>query len=155
VQLTCIGRILSHGESQSPLTELEADKYRRQDLINNPHIAAWFFEKCFKLFLEKVLNPKWNLEDWWYRFEWQHRGSTHVHGIGKRKGAPSIDWDRMKEDEETMNNVVQYLDSLITTINTGLDAPVPERHLCRKRSEEIHDDLQDYIDLVNKLQRHT
>src|SRR2546429_5018376 len=24
-----------------------------------------------------------------------------------------------------------------------------------KRSEELHDDLQDYVDLVNKLQRHT
>ncbi|PKK67779.1 hypothetical protein RhiirC2_663004 [Rhizophagus irregularis] len=40
-------------------------------------------------------------------------------------------------------------------INPGLDAPVPEHHPCQKRSEEINDDDQDYIDLVNKLQRHT
>lgn len=28
------------------------------------------------------------MEDWWYRFEWQHRGSVHVHGIGKKRNAP-------------------------------------------------------------------
>ena len=50
---------------------------------------------------------------------------------------------------------MQYLDSLITTMNPCLDAPVPDRHPCQKRSEEIADDLQDYIELVNKLQRHT
>src|SRR2546429_3592229 len=114
------------------------------------------FEKRFKLFFEKVLVPKWNLEDWWYRFEWQHRGSSHAHGIAKRKDAPVIDWNEMKDDEELMNNVVQYLDSLVTTINPGLTASFPERHPCQKRSDELlHYDLQDYVDLVNKLQRHT
>jgi ATP-dependent DNA helicase PIF1 len=142
-------------ESQSSLSEQNASKYRHQDLINNPYITAWFFEKHFKVFLEKVLIPKWNLEDWWYRFKWQNRGSTHVHGIGKRKDAPILEWKRMKEDEETMTNMVKYLDSLITTINPGLDSTVPDRHPCQKRPEELHDDLQDYIKLVNKLQRHT
>jgi hypothetical protein len=33
--------------------------------------------------------------------------------------------------------------------------PVPERHPCQKKSNELNDDQQDYIDLINKLQRHT
>ena len=144
---------MPHGRSS--LTDQETNRHRRQDLIENPHIAAQFFEKRFKLFLEKVLVPKWNLKDWWYQFEWQHRGSTHVHGIGKKKDAPIIEWNNMKENEELMNSVVQYLDSLATTINPGLDAPVPNLHPCQKRSEDLHDDKQDYIELVNKLQRHT
>ena len=114
------------------LTDRELDKWRRQNLINNPHLAAWFFEKRFKLFMEKVLILKWNLVDWWYRFEWQHRGSTHVHGIARRKDAPIIDWEKMKESNETMTNVKQYLDLLITTMNPGLDAPVPDRHPYQK-----------------------
>ena len=61
----------------------------------------------------------------------------------------------MKEDENTMNEVVQYLDNLVTTTNPGLDIPVPERHPCQKESDELHDDQQDYVDLINKLQRHT
>ena len=54
-----------------------------------------------------------------------------------------------------MNEVIQYLDSLVTTVNSGLDMPVPEWHPCQKESKELRDDQQDYIDLINKLQRHT
>lgn len=43
--------------------------------------------------------------------------------------APIIDWNKMKEDEHSMDTVVQYLDSLVTTINPGLDAPIPACHL--------------------------
>ena len=64
---------------------------------------------------------------------------------------PIIKWDKMKENEELMNSVVQYLDSLATTINPGLDAPVPNLHSCQKRSDDLRDDKQDYIELVNKL----
>ena len=32
-----------------------------------------------------------DLEDWWYRFEWQYRGSVHVHGIGKRGDVPELE----------------------------------------------------------------
>jgi hypothetical protein len=124
-------------------------------LIENPHITAWYFERRFKLFFEKVLVPKWNLEDWWFRFEWQHRGSSHVHGIAKRKDAPIIDWDEMKNDEKVMTDVVQYLDSLVTTVNPGLGASVPERHPCQKRTDELCYNLQDYVELINKLQHHT
>ncbi len=33
--------------------------------------------------------------------------------------------------------------------------PVPEQHPCQKKSSELYDDQQDYIDLINKLQRYT
>lgn len=36
----------------------EAARHRCQDLIDNLHIVAWFFEKRFKVFFEKVLIPK-------------------------------------------------------------------------------------------------
>src|SRR6266536_498528 len=61
----------------------------------------------------------------------------------------------MKEDNEMIVRVVQYLDSLITTINPGIDAPVLDQHPCQKNSDKLHDDMQDYVELVNKLQRHT
>jgi hypothetical protein len=78
-----------------------------------------------------------------------------VHGIGKKKNAPTLEWKQIKEDENKMNEIIQYLDSLVTTINPGLDMPIPERHPCQKKSNELNDDQQDYINLINKLQRHT
>jgi len=78
-----------------------------------------------------------------------------VHGIRKKRNALMIEWEHMKKDENIMNEVIQYLNSLVTTVNSGLDMPVPEWHPCQKESKELRDDQQDYIDLINKLQRHT
>jgi len=47
----------------------------------------------------------------------------------------------MKENEETMRNVVQYLDLLVITINPGLNASISNRHPCQKRPKEQYDDL--------------
>ncbi|RIB15063.1 hypothetical protein C2G38_2193330 [Gigaspora rosea] len=48
-----------------------------------------------------------------------------------------------------------YLDLLVTTLNPELNVQVPEHHLYQKCLEEINNELQDYIELINKLQRHT
>jgi hypothetical protein len=77
-----------------------------------------------------------------------------MHGIGKQREAPEIDWKKMQNNNETMEEVVHYLNSLITTINPSLNAPLPDYHPCQKRSEELNDDMQDYIELINKLQQH-
>ncbi|POG73665.1 hypothetical protein GLOIN_2v1584893, partial [Rhizophagus irregularis DAOM 181602=DAOM 197198] len=102
-------------------TETVQEAARRQLLRfadNNLHIAAYFFEKA----IWEVLIPKWELVDWWYRFEWQHHGSVQVHGIAKRKEAPEIDWEKMKNNDEIMEEVKHCLDSLVTTINPDLHA---------------------------------
>src|SRR3954452_5815699 len=117
----------------------------RDNKVVNSHIANWFFNKRFEIFFNDVLKPQWGLEDWWYRFEWQHRGSVHVHGIRKRQNVPVIEWSRMKEDENVMSEVVRYLNTLTTTINSGLNAPIPDRHPCQKDRSEQLNDQQDYI----------
>jgi hypothetical protein len=126
-----------------------------QNIIDNPHIAAWFFSKRFEIFFNDVLKPQWDLEDWWFRYEWQHRGSAHVHGIGKRRNVPVIDWEKIHESEGMMREAIEYFDDIVSTINPGLGMPIPEHHPCRKKKHEIQDDMQDYIELINKLQRHT
>ena len=107
-----------------------------QNIIDNPHIAVWFFSKWFEIFFNDVLKPQWDLEYWWYRFEWQHRGSIHVHEIGKKWNAPEINWSQMKKDENVMNEVVKYLDTLIITINPGPNAPLSDWHPCQKNKNE-------------------
>ena len=58
------------------------------------------------------------------------RGSVHVHGIAKKRNAPDIDWTMLKENGNAMNNVIRYIDSIVTTINPGMNAARPERHPC-------------------------
>ena len=112
---------------------------RQQNLVNNPHVAAWFFNRRFEWFLQDVLTEQWGFEDYWYQFEWQHRGSVHVHGIGKIKNAPSINWNEIKSNENDIKNVIKYIDSIVTTINPDMNAAIPEQHPCQKGSDEIDD----------------
>ena len=62
----------------------------------------------------------------------------------------------IKDDDTAKKKLVEeYLNNLVTTINPGIDSPVPEQHPCQKRHNEIANNEQDYIDLINKLQCHT
>ena len=43
--------------------EISAKK-RQENIMKNPHIATWFFNKRFDKFFNDVLKPCWDLEDW-------------------------------------------------------------------------------------------
>jgi hypothetical protein len=64
--------------------------------------------------------------------------------------------EQNKDDENEMKKAIKYMDSIVTTINPEINAAIPVRHPCQKRSDETKDNSQqDYIELINKLQRHT
>jgi hypothetical protein len=111
-----------------------------QNIVNNPYIAIWFFNKRFEIFFNDVLKQEWNLENWWYRFEWQYRGNVHVYRIGKRRNAPVIEWEKMKEDVNVMNEVMQYLNTIVTTVNPELNISISDWHPCQKGSNELYND---------------
>ncbi|GBB89441.1 hypothetical protein RclHR1_16110005 [Rhizophagus clarus] len=71
------------------------------------------------------------------------------------RDAPLFDWDSMKNNEDEMSRILTHFDLLVTTINPNPDTPVPDRHPCQKDNTELCDNIQDYIELVNKLQKHT
>jgi len=50
-----------------PSSEASAN---HQNIVDNPHIAVWFFNKRFEIFFNDILKKQWDLENWWYRFEW-------------------------------------------------------------------------------------
>ncbi|PKY60487.1 hypothetical protein RhiirA4_484248 [Rhizophagus irregularis] len=41
--------------------------------------------------------------------KWQHHGSVQVHGIAKRKEAPEIDWEKMKNNDEIKEELQQSI----------------------------------------------
>src|SRR5436190_8071202 len=76
-----------------------------------------------------------------------------MHGISKKKNAPVIDWKIMQKNVSEMKKVLKYIDLIVTTINSGINTPILEKHPCQKRSDELQDNSQqDYIKLINKLQ---
>ena len=55
--------------------------------------------------------------DYWYRFEWQHRGSPHVHGIAWFQGAPDVEKMLASTmDEDLMAKPNRFLNRLLMTL---------------------------------------
>ena len=79
-------------------------------ISSHPAACARYFhnrvQKFFKYVLHSPHSPFGHLEDFFYRIEFQHRGSPHVHGLLWIKGAPKFD---VNSDLE----VCAYIDSII------------------------------------------
>ena len=103
------------------------------------------------------------------RFEWQHRGSPHVHGLAWLPNAPDMEQLLSSPDivsDTFKEEITKYADSIVSTCcnpavlpdGTNIsDAPAPKSnsHICNTRYGDIHDFDQDLADLVATCQRHT
>ena len=135
----------------------------------NPAIADWFFYHRISKFIEAFYVGILGAEDYWFRFEWQHRGSPHVHGLAWLQGAPKVEeLLECKEDSETfaaVEEITSYVDNLISTTNPAIAAdgsnheaappPKTKPHICSKSYSDIKDFNIDLIDLIATCQRHT
>ena len=156
-----------------------------QAVIDHPHIADWFFTVKLSDFVEQWLYEALGAEWHWYRFEYQARGSTHVHDCTKLKNDPGIcflvqkaasAWlleQELKQvgsapspeqaqalqcGEEATALVLQYADWLVTTCNPRLPDDfwsLPEPHPCTLLFPQLDDIDSDYCDFVNSVQRLT
>jgi hypothetical protein len=68
----------------------DAASYRicMKDLNENPAIASYYFQKCWEVFFEHYITKKFKVKDYWWRYEWQHRGSSHIQWVSMVKGCP-------------------------------------------------------------------
>lgn len=53
----------------------------RDNIRDNPHIVSYWFHYRFQTFKDVVIDRKFKIRDYWFCYEWQGRGSTHVHGV--------------------------------------------------------------------------
>ena len=60
-------------------------------VIENPAIADWFFHHCIQKFIDAFYVCVLGVTDYWMRFQWQHRGSPHVHGLAWLPDTPDVE----------------------------------------------------------------
>ena len=142
---------------------------RSKAVSDNPAIADWFFYHRISKFVDTFYTDVMGAVDFWYRFEWQHRGSPHVHGIAWFADAPDVQYLLAAEDYSDLiggvENVTSYADSIVSTINPAIsldgsnsdNAPLPQTkpHVCNKPYSEVEDIKMDLIELIATCQRHT
>ena len=90
-------------------------------LASNPVTCARMFDHRVKLFLNTVIrspaNPIGEVLDWFYRVEWQARGSPHIHCLFWIKDAPVLGKD---SDQAVCDFVDQYVSCQIPSENEEL-----------------------------------
>ncbi len=81
--------LLAHTANTEPLLPNQSaedvkglsDEQRVQVLRDNADLVAFYVQQRMKLFFEHIVEPLFGVVDSWRRFEWQKRGSGHVHGV--------------------------------------------------------------------------
>lgn len=150
-------------------------------VINIPQIADWCFTSNVADFVHHWLTGSLDSEWYWYRFEYQARGSTHAHGCAKLRNDPGLcclvkkaaeAWlaeQKVQNREEptyitlreegriAKAKAVAYADWLVTTVNDAIPTntwqlPQPHPSACQAPQDSNDDD---YHDLVNSVERHT
>ena len=110
---------------------------------SDPVTCARHFDFQFNTFLKDVLMselaPLGKIKDWFYRVEYQQRGSPHIHMLIWLDNAPVFGVDK---DED----VVAYIDRVITCRKPESDPELQDlvnrqthrhSHTCRKKSKNI------------------
>lgn len=151
-----------------------------------PHLVNWFFLQKFKEFAKQYyinhLNACPDKGGWlWYRFEWQHRGAIHVHGLLRMGNMPdtyllankcveghitSLKGDRSEYHEKVISEGLDAEKKLIKIydqfVNCDYIKPilpdVDSRSTGVKPQElkfsEVRDPDNDLNDLIGTLQHH-
>ena len=138
---------------------------RAKAVIENPALADWFFYHRVIEFVKVFYIGVLRATDYWLRFEWQHRGSPHVHGLAWLPDTPDVEKLGNSASEALKEDIVRHADQLVSTINPAVlpdgsnisNAPAPkvDPHICNKPYGEVQDFNQDLADLVATCQRHT
>ena len=145
------------------------DKKSRSDaVIENPAIADWFFYERVIQFMKYFYKGILGVKDYWLRFEWQHRGSPHIHGLAWLCNAPDVEkiFSDPNVSDEDKQLVLKFIDSLVSTQNPALpqnnpdvsQAPKPQTdpHVCNKSFFEATQNItEDLIQLIATCERHT
>ena len=136
----------------------------------NPHIAAAYLDERLQVYFKHFLVPLLGVEDFWYRYEWQARGSGHIHGFLGLKDAPNpdeIDFDLLKkpdvpipnEQQEKMKRFMDYWDRIITASSPfprqDYNMPLIGDHPCSIPRENLQNTKQELADLLNWVETQT
>ena len=108
----------------------ESPSSRKKAVIQNPAIADWFFHHRILKFVQVFYVSILGATDYWMRFEWQHRGSPHVHGLAWLPDAPEKLLSSSPDNLDNAKQIIaQYADRIVSTCNCRMEATLTMRLL--------------------------
>ena len=110
-----LARLICPDQPDTPSSRIDA-------VNNNPALADWFFCHRVQRFVEAFYLGVLKATDYWMRFEWQHRGSLHVHSVAWLPNAPDVEQLLKSTDniESVKEEIIRYANEVVTTINPAV-----------------------------------
>ena len=127
---------------------------RMKDLNENPAIASYYFQKRWQVFFDHYLVKKFKIKAYWWRYEWQHRGSSHIHGFFWMSDAPSVD-NLDPSDPISLQNFINFWDQHVSTWHPDKNCPPAAIHPSARLFSSLEDTKQELAEMLNCLQHDT
>lgn len=146
-------RVLPRYDTFKTYSEQERRNLIFTNVQENPHIVAYWLHARFKLFDQHVLQPFFRHTDYWYQYEWQARGSGHIHlliWIKHEEGAPALDCST----EEAREAISSYWAEKVSALNPAPNRPKDLRHAASIPFVELRNTLDELAGLLNSFQYH-
>ena len=106
-----------------PKSQQQSSLSRSRGVSENPAIADWLFYHRISKFIDTFYVGVLGAVDYWYRFEWQHRGSPHMHGVAWFKDAPDVEKLSTKDDAELLDHQAVLTPSASLEVVLGCHHP--------------------------------
>ncbi|TWU71531.1 hypothetical protein ED733_000738 [Metarhizium rileyi] len=121
-------------------------------VAQSPHIAAFHFYRRYCFFRDIVLRKKFNVTDYWDRYEWQGRGSPHNHDLYWVENCPGVDMG----DEAARDVFARTWGFHITAINPEPTRTVPQGEGNPLSADPLSIEMSflRLSQIVNRCQRH-
>ena len=148
-----LAKLMPNFEAWKRGTAQERARISRKNLTNNPHIAVYHIVRRFTLFMERVIAPKFNVKDWWNRWEYQGRGSGHDHGFIWGEGMATIN---NVDNENSRTAFAAFWDKHVTAINPepGHQENFEQIPPMQSSFEEQTNTIGHLSAVINRVQRH-
>ena len=121
-----------------------------QNVQDCPHIVAYYLDLRFRAFLRLVLEPYLGYMDYWWRYEWQARGSGHQHCLFWIPSAPSLD-----QSTANLRDVfARYWGERITAWNPNPSRPPDAQNPASLQFSHVANSSDQFTAFLNRLQMH-
>jgi hypothetical protein len=131
------------------------DRTRQQIVWSNiqdyPHIVAHYLDIRFRAFQKHVIGPYLGVTDHWIRYEWQHRGSGHLHCLLWTESAPPL--DPLTDEQRTM--FAEYWGQRVTAWNPDQLRRPDARNPASLAPTDVENTSDQFAAFLNRLQLHS
>ena len=142
--ILCFNDVVSHCpylRRYLNVSEKASQEHFDRVIHDNPQHVNQFFVKKFEIYVKVEIEGKNKCTPehggwYWYRYEWQHRGTVHAHGMGRKGDAPDtyLLADQAIERQRLLDlKKPAYTEEELAIIIRGADA---EKQLC-----DFHDEF--------------